>query len=223
MERAGILRQNNFIERLLIKPWFWIFTSIIMFSIPIYRSVNRELPPDLPVLYTLPEYELTDENGKSFGSKDLKGKPYIANFHFTSCPTVCPELMKETQVIQKRVKGLGTKVGIVSFTVDPETDKPEKLFEHARTLGANPYVWKFLTETEANLRSVIVDGFKVAMGDKEVSNNLYDIAHTQKYFLVDEQGRIRSMYSNTNKEINKMMIDLGLVVNKLIHSPRTKE
>ncbi len=211
------LRQNNFIERLLIKPWFWFFASIILFAVPIVRTLNRELPPPLPILYTLPDYKLVDENGESFGSNDLNGKPYIANFHFTSCPSVCPEIMKETQVIQKRVKGLGTKVGIVSFSVDPETDTPKKLFKHARELHANPYVWKFLTGSDSELRKVIVDGFKVAMGQKETSDDLYDIAHSQKFFLVDSKGRIRAMYSNNKKEINKMMIDLGLVVNKLIH------
>ncbi len=211
------LRQNNFIEKLLIKPWFWIIASIVLFGIPIVRTLNRELPPPLPILYQLPEFELLDENGDSFGSKELKGKPYIANFHFTSCPTICPEIMKETKVIQKRIKGLGTKVAIVSFTVDPETDVPKKLFQHAREIKANPFVWKFLTGSEEKLNDLITNGFKVAVGDKEESGSMYDIAHSERFFLVDQEGRIRSIYSKTKDDINKMMIDLGLVVNKLIH------
>ncbi len=207
----------NPIQKLVMNKWFWIFISLFLFAYPIYRSMNRVLPPDLPVLYTLPEFKLTDENGKTFGSEELKGKPYIANFHFTSCPTSCPEIMKATQKIQKRVRGLGTKVAIVSFTVDPNTDTSKVLFDHARELHANPHVWRFLTGPFKELENIIMGGFKFAIGAKQPFNNVYDIAHAEKFVLVDEKGQIRAYYSNEKTEIDKMMIDLGLLINKLIH------
>ncbi len=216
---AGVITANNpsFIQKLMMNKFFWILACVFLFAYPVYRSINRELPPDLPVLYTLPEFKLVDENGESFGSNELKGKPYIANFHFTSCPTVCPKIMEQTQKIQKRVRGLGTKVAIVSFTVDPETDTSKVLFDHAREIKANPHVWKFLTGEHSELKNIIMNGFKLAIGEKQSFNSVYDIAHAEKFVLVDEKGQIRAYYSNEKKEIDKMMIDLGLLINKLIH------
>lgn len=207
----------TFIEKLVINKWFWAFACLFLFAYPVYRSMNRELPPNLPVLYQLPDFKLTDENGMDFGTNELKGKPYIANFHFTSCPTVCVEIMKQTKIIQKRVRGLGTKVAIVSFTVDPETDQPKVLFDHARKIKANPHVWKFLTGEKSDIKNIIFNGFKLAMGEKQPFNSVYDIAHAEKFVLVDEKGQIRAYYSNKKTDIDKMMIDLGLLINKMIH------
>lgn len=210
--------KQSFIQRLVLKKSFWLIFCVFFFSYPLYKSMNRELPPELPVLFELPDYKLIDSNGKFFGSEDLKGKPYIANFHFTSCPTICPEIMEKTQKIQKRFKGLGDKVAIVSFTVDPETDTPKVLFKKARELHANPFVWKFLTGTKDKLQDLIIKGFKVAMGEKvSEENNIYDIAHSSKIFLVDSKNRVRSLYTYEKNSINKLMIDMGLLINRLVH------
>ncbi|MCB9094512.1 MAG: SCO family protein [Halobacteriovoraceae bacterium] len=211
------IRKNNFIERLVLKKWFWVLACVFFFGYPILRSLNRDLPPELPVLYKIPEFRLFDENGKVFTSHDLQGKPYIANFHFTSCPTICKETMEQTQIVQKRMKGLGTNIQIVSFTVDPEVDTPKKLFKHARELKANPFIWKFLTGSEEELKKVVVDGFKAAMGEK-TNDNMYDIAHSSRFFLVDEKGQLRALYEMKKESINKMMIDIGLLVNRLYQS-----
>jgi protein SCO1/2 len=208
-------RKDNFIEKLVLNKYFWIFFTLFMFSYPILRSMNRELPKSLPVMSKVPEFNLQDENGKPFGSKDLHGKVYIANFHFTSCPTVCPKLMTELQKIQKRVRGVGQKIALVSYTVDPENDTSKVLFKHARDLRANPHVWKFLTGDKGSLESLLVSGFKVPMGDKEQTDaNMYDIAHTQKLVLVDQAGNIRGYYSIDRVSIDQLMIDVGLLINR---------
>lgn len=208
--------RNDFLSKLLRSKVFWALFCLFFFTYPLLRSVNRELPPDLPVLSTLPKYELVDENGSAFGAKDLAGRFYLANFHFTNCPTICAKLMETTQKIQKRIKGMGQKVAIVSFTVDPDNDTPQTLFKHARKLNANPYVWKFLTGTKDELNSLLIQGFKVPMGEKPANVDLYDIAHSGKIVLVDYKGDIRGYYSSDENGVNKLMIDLGLIVNRPI-------
>ena len=111
---------------------------------------------------------------------------------------------------------MGQKVAIVSITVDPENDNPKVLFKHARKLNANPYVWKFLTGTQEQLNSLLIKGFKVPMGEKPVDVDLYDIAHSGKIVLVDYKGDIRGYYSSDKDGVNKLMIDLGLIVNRPI-------
>ncbi len=209
----SFFRDFSFIERLVRSKLFWAFFVLVAFAYPLLKSVQRELPEPPPALFELPSYQLTNEHGKPFGSQDLKGKVYIANFMFTSCGTICPELMKTMQMVQKRVRGLGTKVAIVTFTVDPEHDTPSVLFKYSRDLNTNPYVWTFLTGELAQIKSLLIDGFKVPM-EKQVAQNVYDIAHSQKLVLVDEKGFIRSYHSTDKISIDQMMIELGLLVNR---------
>ena len=221
-------REDSWLQKLIRKKSFWLIFWVVMFSYPIYRSINRTLPPPLPVYYTVPEFTLTNEFGKPFGTKDLKGKFYIVNFMFTSCPTTCPALMAKMDLVQKRIRGLGTKAAIVSFTVDPKTDTPEVLYKYARKRHSNPFIWTYLTGAEPELEKVIIDGFKVPMGEKAeiqkpVGNevvSLFDIVHSEKLVLVDNHGQIRGYYGTEKVEMDRMMIDLGLLVNNGFSKPK---
>lgn len=226
---SSYYREDSWLQKMIRKKSFWLLFWIIMFSYPVYRSINRTLPPPLPVYYTVPEFILTNEFGKPFGSKDLKGRFYIVNFMFTSCPTTCPALMAKMDLVQKRIRGLGTKAAIVTFTVDPKTDTPEVLYKYARKRHSNPFIWTYLTGSKPELEKIIIDGFKVPMGEKaevqkQVGNeviSLYDIVHSEKLVLVDSLGQVRGYYGTEKVEMDKMMIDLGLLVNNSFSKSRT--
>lgn len=214
------IRQTNIVEKFIKNPWFWVAFLIFGFSYPVYRSIYRTLPPELPIIATVPEFQLINENGQRFGSKDLRGRIYMANFAFSRCPTVCPKMLHETEKIQKRVRGLGQKVALITFTVDPEYDNEKVLFELARKNGANPYVWSFLTGSNKNgeLFKLFREGFKVGV-ENDGPENLMSIAHTEKIVLVDTESRIRGFYNYDAHSVNKLMIDVGLLINR----PPTKE
>ncbi len=207
-------RRSNIVEKLVSNKLFWLIAVGFLFAYPITKSINRELPPDLPVYSTLPEFQFTNENAVAFGSNDLKGKVYIANFMFTSCKTACPVLLKKVQVVQHRMRGVIDRAAIVSFTVDPETDNADVLFAKAREMKANPVVWRFLTAPIAETKKLLVDGFKVPLGDKTFANSVMDVAHSNKLVLVDQEGRIRGYYSIEKDGIDQLMIDTGLLINK---------
>jgi protein SCO1/2 len=217
----GYFREDNWLQKVVRSKSFWIIFWLLSFSYPVFRTLTRTLPPPLPVYYQVPEFTLTNEFGKPFGSKDLIGRFYIANFMFTSCPTSCPELMNKMDLVQKRIRGLGTKAAIVTFTVDPEVDTPDVLFKYARKRHSNPFIWSFLTGTKVDLQKIVVSGYKVPMGNKEPVEkqlaegkiSLFDIAHSEKLVLVDDKGQIRGYYGTERVEMDKMMIDLGLLVN----------
>lgn len=214
----GTLRTANSFERVVRSPWFWIFFIAFVFGFPIYKSLNRILPPELAVIAQVPEFEMISENGQRFGSKDLKGSTYLANFIFSRCPSACPKMLLDLQKVQKRIKGTGRKVRIVSFTVDPLFDNEKVLFDLARKYDANPHVWTFLTkDNEEELFSLYRDGFKV--GVEQVPQDLFDIAHSEKIILVDDLGQIRGYYSFDDNSINQLMIDVGLLINR----PANKE
>ncbi len=214
------IRQSNIVEKLIRNPLFWVLFVVFGFSYPVYRSIYRILPPELPILAHVPEFEMINENGQRFGSKDLNGRVYLANFIFTRCPSVCPKMTKEMEKIQKRVKGLGQKVALISFTVDPKFDSEKVLFDYARKIHANPYVWTFLTGSNENqeLFKLYKEGFKVPV-ENDGSENLMTIAHAEKIVLVDTLNRIRGYYDFNDNSINKLMIDVGLLINR----PPTKE
>lgn len=223
VSKLGFERRNNWVEKLVKSKLFWLIFVVANFSYPIYRSMNRELPAPLPKIAKVPTYTFTNEYKKPFGSNELKGRTYIANFIFTTCPSSCLRLSKEMEKIQKRVRGLGDKIALVSFTVDPETDTPDVLRRYSRVRMANPVIWKFLTGPKEDLKKVIVDGFNVKMGTKlpmkglvdgeEVT--LMDIAHSEKFVLVDGDGEIRGYYDADKTSIDQMMIDVGLLVNRM--------
>lgn len=208
------IRQDNWLTRLVTRKLFWAIAVGFLFAYPITRSVLRELPGDLPVLGQVPEFKFVAENGENFGSQELRGKVYVANFMFTSCTTACPLLLQKVQKVQHRMRGVLDRAAIVSFTVDPETDTPAVLFDKAREIKANPHVWKFLNGPVDATRNLLVDGFKVPMGEKEYAASVMDVAHSNKLVLVDQRGQIRGYYSIEGDGINHMMIDLGLLINQ---------
>lgn len=212
------MRKTNVVENIVRSKLFWVFFILFGFSYPIWKSLNRTLPPELPIISQVPEYELISENGQRFGSKDLKDRVYLANFVFARCPTTCPKMLGELEVIQKRIRGTGKKVAIVTFTVDPEYDNEKVLFDLARKHHANPYTWTFLTGSDKEaMFKLYKDGFKV--GVEQNPKDMFDIAHSEKIVLVDQANRVRGFYSFETNDVNKLMIDVGLLINR----PPTKE
>lgn len=212
------IRETSPVEKLVRSKLFWVMFILFGFSYPIYRSINRILPPELPIIAQVPDFELISENGQRFGSKDLKGRVYLANFVFARCPSVCPKMLTDLEKVQKRVRGTGTKVAIVTFTVDPEYDNEKVLFDLARRHKANPFVWTFLTGSDKEaMFKLYRDGFKV--GVEQNPKDMFDIAHSEKIVLVDQDNRVRGYYSFEANDVNKLMIDVGLLINR----PSTKE
>jgi protein SCO1/2 len=136
---------------------------------------------------------------------------WVASFVFTSCPSVCPALMERMQQVQHRSRNAGAAVRLVTFTVDPETDTPERLAAFARRFKASPYRWTFLTGDLGVIESTVVGGFKLAMGRD--AENLFQIFHSERLVLVDREGFIRGYYEANDEGIDKLMRDVSLVLN----------
>ncbi|HEY2614678.1 MAG TPA: SCO family protein, partial [Chthoniobacterales bacterium] len=91
----------------------------------------------------VPNFELVNQAGQPYGSAQLAGKIWIADFIFTTCPGPCPIISTRMSELQKPLQK--TDVRLVSFTVDPETDTPEVLSSYAEKLHAESARWNFLT------------------------------------------------------------------------------
>lgn len=167
-------------------------------------------PPATPlVLSTMPAFSFTDESGKPFGTEQLQGKPWIANFIFTRCPTICPMFTAKMADVQARVKADGLDVHLVSFSVDPAFDSPEVLAAYAKEHGADPALWTFLTGDPEAIREAIVTGLKIAAQPVGEDQDLASVFHGSHFVLVDSKGRIRGYYDSADADATtRMLADL---------------
>lgn len=210
----SLYRQNNFVEKLVMKKWFWVIAVAFMFGYPIIKSVGRHLPNALPVYSEVPEFSFTDENNRAFGLSDLKGKVWLAHIMSLNCAGECSLSMQEMQKVQHRLRGVIDRAAIVSISTDSANDTPALLFAKARELNANPIVWRFLSAPQSDVRSLVVDGLKIPTDGKNVAQTEADAVKADRLVLVDQDGNIRGYYVIEKNEINKLMIDLGLLINR---------
>jgi protein SCO1 len=202
---------NQRIERLVGRPWFWVVSIGILFLVLLGSGVSRSLPKAPAKLYELPAFTLLNERGERFGGEDLKGRIWVADFIFTSCAGPCPKLTKRMAEIQHRARNLGDAFHLVTFTVDPETDTPERLADYAKKYHADPRRWTFLTGPLDDITTLAVKGFKEATGREEPS--LFGIAHSERLALVDPRGWIRGYYEATDEGITDLLHDAGVLAN----------
>ena len=127
--------------------------------------MTRRLTASPMVLGGLPAFTLTDQRGQPFGSRELAGKIWVADFIFTSCQGVCPLLSRTHGRGRQAARAhLGPDFHLVSISVDPERDTPARLAEYGARYGANPIAWSFLTGPEQAIQATVVEGFKVGAG-----------------------------------------------------------
>ena len=166
------------------------------------------------VLFQLPEFIVLDQDGEAYGTEQLRGSVYIANFIFTRCKTVCPLTTNEMKTLQEELRaGPGwSDIRLVSFSVDPGFDTPKVLRAFARTNEADTSHWKFLTGTQGQLWWLIQKGFKLPVGDAPENADM-PIFHSKSFVLVDREGRMRGMYDPLEPpEHEKLVRDLRSVL-----------
>jgi protein SCO1 len=133
----------------------------------------------------LPNITLTDQHGHPVSLASLKGKPALVDFIYTSCPGPCLVITNRMAKVAEQLGAqLGTKVTLVSITVDPEHDGPKQLLYYAKQRGAERPGWLFLTGSPAQIDRVL-KGFKLAR--QRESNGSID--HIIDFFLVGPDGR----------------------------------
>lgn len=182
------------------------------------RMVSGKLQKDT-VPYQVPPYRFTNQYDTAVGSADMQGKIYVANFFFTSCPTICPAMNYHVKQVQDRFMGY-EDFRIMSFSVDPEHDQPEVLLDYAQEMGAKPGLWHFLTGEKDSIYATARDFFLNAMEDSTAAGGYL---HSEHLVLVDwagrirsrrdEQGNLKAVYNGTSlDEVNKLKDDIKVLI-----------
>lgn len=153
---------------------------------------------------TVPSFQLINQNGQPFGSAQLAGKIWVADFIYTTCPGPCPMMSSRMSELQKPLEK--TDVRLVSFTVDPDNDTPEVLRGYAERLQVQPGRWDFLTGPKSAIYKLSHDDLKLAISDGSDAQGIP--VHSTRMVLVDRHGQIRGYYDATEPEaVTKLLAD----------------
>lgn len=193
--------------KLVLHP-AWVLFAALALAVPMGALLVRQaVRPELPVLATLPKFSLLDENGSRFTNQDMLGRVWVADFVFTSCADACPRLQNKMRRLQDRLVPLeqGGEIALLSVSVDPERDTPEKLREYAKAFGARPGLWRYLTGEQQEVERTVVQGFHTAMAKMPVPGadshtEAFEIMHGERFVLVDRNGRIRGFYDADDQD-----------------------
>ena len=175
-----------------MKKYSYIGIAFIILIFGIYavpKIVDRFKMPKLVTIAKVPEFEFTNQEGKTISNSFYDGKVYVVEFFFTTCPTICPKMNESMLKIQNEFYG-NQDFGIASFSINPKNDTPGVLKEYAKTHGATLKNWNFLTGEQDKIYELANTGFTLYAG--EDSNAEGGFEHSGMFALVDKQGNIRS-------------------------------
>ena len=174
----------------------WVALGVIIIAIAginLWSTFNTK-PEVLTeiVAVSVPDFNLTNQQGKPLGLSEMAGKIWIADFIFTNCPTICPAMTQEMARLQSEF--VADPVYFVSFSVDPERDTPKVLARYATAYGADDRRWHFLTGDKAEIYQLAEQGFSLAAGHKGS-----EILHSPRFVLVKADGNIHDFYNSQSK------------------------
>ncbi|HWS60882.1 MAG TPA: SCO family protein [Flavobacterium sp.] len=146
---------------------------------------NRE---SLVKIGPAPKFELVNQDNIKINNETYKGKVYVLEFFFSTCPTICPKMNQSMLQIEKTFFG-NPNFGIVSITIDPEHDTAAVLREHRNLLGVKSSNWNFLTGDKTYIFDLSNKGFNLYAGENNKAKGGFE--HSGLFALVDKNGDIR--------------------------------
>lgn len=202
--------------------WFFLVLSLIsavvltlfynalkpVKQLPVYTPamVNPELVDTLiqyqnnKFRHKIADFSFQNQNNKTITQDDYKDVIYVADFFFTTCPTICPIMTDNMAWLQEQIKDMDD-VKLLSFSVTPDIDTPEVLRKYADEKGVIDEKWNLVTGDKKDVYYLARQSFlAVKTGSPD---ELYDMVHTENFVLVDKKGRIRGFYDGTLLDENQ--------------------
>lgn len=184
------------------------------------RTPEPKRADQLPVISQLSHFAFVERQGATLPSEQIEGKVWVADFIFTTCQAECPLMNLEMQKIQAAFPAGDVK--LLSFSVDPETDTPERLQTYATQFEAGPH-WLFFTGEREALHRFAIDDFKLSVqplqtdknhehhgGHAPAAEGTSPFLHSQKFVLLDAERRIRGYYDSTDPADIQQLIEVDI-------------
>jgi len=206
------------IKRLLVIGMFVAGCNSNKNQLPFYNTADFTAewikPSDTMYqhIHTIDTFALYNQLGHVFTSDSLKGKIYLANFFFTTCPSICPKMAVNLKLLQQRF-AKEPQLALLSFSVMPHVDSVGKLKLYGDNLGINPLKWHLLTGNQTRIYQLGRQSF-FAEKKEGLLRDSTDFLHTENMLLIDSKSRIRGVYSATDKaDIERVSEDIKTLIN----------
>lgn len=159
---------------------------------------------------TIPSFKLLNQDSTLVTEKDFDGTIYVADFFFTSCPTICPVMHRNLLKVYQKYKG-NPEVKLASHTIDVKYDVPSRMKAYATKLGVEGTQWEYLWGTRDEIYALAERNYLVvAQEDKNAPGGF---VHQGYLVLVDKEKRIRGAYDGTqDKEVAQLMNDMDVLL-----------
>jgi len=154
-------------------------------------------------------FSLTNQNGLTVTEKDYMNKIYVADFFFTTCPSICPKMTANMRLIQENIK-TDNQVLLLSFSVTPEIDSVQQLKSYAIEKGVIDSKWNLLTGNKKEIYELARKSYLAVKTDGDGGE--HDMIHTENFILVDPEKRIRGFYDGTDiKAMDELLSDIKVL------------
>lgn len=172
------------------KSYIGISFIVLIFGIWTVKEIRARYftKSDLVEIGSAPQFELTNQNGKTITDKEYLGKVYVLEFFFSTCPTICPKMNQNMLKLQEAFYN-EKDFGIVSITINPENDTSEVLKKHAEDLGVKLPNWNMLTGDKTYIYDLANKGFKIYADENNKAAGGFE--HSGLFALIDKDGNIR--------------------------------
>ncbi|MDN4606926.1 SCO family protein [Sporosarcina highlanderae] len=159
------------------------------------QQTGREVTP----------FSFTDQNGNSFGTDQLDGKVWIANFIFIHCTTVCPQMTSEMAKLQKIFNEKNLDVEFVSFTVDPDTDSPGVLKDYISQFTEDESNWHLLTGySQEKIEKIALEQFQTIVQKPKTSRQ---VIHGTNFYIINRDGQIMNEFNYVEEDFVDQVLD----------------
>ena len=149
------------------------------------------------VRHQIRSFNFIDQDSIPFNAEVLKGQVYLADFFFTSCPSICPRVMKNMLRVQEKYKGT-PNFKLVSFSLDPKRDTPARMKKYAENIGADLSMWHFVHGPKDSIMTIANEDYYVPAFEDPDAPGGFD--HSGKLLLIDGNGHLRGFAEGTEDE-----------------------
>jgi protein SCO1/2 len=165
---------------------------------------------DYSKIHVIRDFNFINQYGEAVSNETFKGKIYVADFFFTSCPGICKRLTASLLLVQKAF-AQDSNVLLISHSVTPETDDVKTLFRYAVATGVMRNKWQLVTGDHDKIYSIARDSY-FADEDLGLKKSTKDFLHTENVLLIDKHKRIRGVYKGTSlKDIDNLIADIKML------------
>lgn len=185
--------------------------------LPIYQPnmVNAELVDStlqhVKKYHRIADFSLLNQNGDTITQENYRDKIYVADFFFTTCPTICPIMTANLVEVQAALAN-DPEVLLLSHSVTPEIDSVAQLKKYAIEKGVNDAKWNLVTGDKKQIYELARKSYLAVQEDGD--GGPFDMIHTENFILVDQQRRIRGFYDGTKEEeMDRLLSDIEILKN----------